>query len=50
VLHQETSSPGRVGQLLQAMGFPLDIAGRRSATGCPTRWKTIPARWCSAGR
>jgi GMP synthase (glutamine-hydrolysing) len=25
VLHQETSSPGRVGQLLQAMGFPLDI-------------------------
>lgn len=25
VLHQETSSPGRVGQLLQAMGFALDI-------------------------
>lgn len=25
VLHQETSSPGRVGQLLQADGFDLDI-------------------------
>jgi len=25
VLHQETSSPGRVGQLLQASGFDLDI-------------------------
>lgn len=25
VLHQETSSPGRVGQLLEKMGFPLDI-------------------------
>ncbi|MEO1702861.1 MAG: glutamine amidotransferase [Pseudomonadota bacterium] len=25
VLHQATSSPGRVGQLLQARGYPLDI-------------------------
>ena len=25
ILHQETSSPGRVGQLLQSMGFALDI-------------------------
>src|SRR5690606_9733959 len=25
VLHQELSSPGRVGQLLQATGFSLDI-------------------------
>jgi GMP synthase (glutamine-hydrolysing) len=25
VLHQETSSPGRVGQMLQAAGFDLDI-------------------------
>ena len=25
ILHQETSSPGRVGQLLQSMGFTLDI-------------------------
>ncbi|WP_425416645.1 glutamine amidotransferase [Oricola indica] len=25
VLHQETSSPGRVGQQLERMGFPLDI-------------------------
>lgn len=32
VLHQETSSPGRVGQALQARGFDLDI--RRPALGC----------------
>ncbi len=25
VLHQETSSPGRVGQILQQMGYPLDV-------------------------
>lgn len=31
VLHQETSSAGRVGQLLRAMGFPLDI--RRPVMG-----------------
>ncbi|MFC3072264.1 glutamine amidotransferase [Shinella pollutisoli] len=33
VLHQETSSPGRVGQMLQAMGHPLDI--RRPVLGDP---------------
>jgi GMP synthase (glutamine-hydrolysing) len=33
VLHQETSSPGRVGQVLQARGFPLDI--RRPPLGDP---------------
>ena len=31
VLHQETSSPGRVGQILQQMGYGLDI--RRPAMG-----------------
>lgn len=31
VLHQERSSPGRVGQLLEMKGFPLDI--RRPALG-----------------
>jgi len=31
VLHQETSSAGRVGQLLRTMGFPLDI--RRPVMG-----------------
>ena len=31
ILHQETSSPGRVGRLLQERGFPLDI--RRPALG-----------------
>ena len=25
VLHQETSTPGRVGQMLVKRGFPLDI-------------------------
>jgi GMP synthase (glutamine-hydrolysing) len=33
VLHQETSSPGRVGQMLQAMGHALDI--RRPVLGDP---------------
>lgn len=33
VLHQETSSPGRVGQLLRARGFGLDI--RRPVLGHP---------------
>lgn len=31
ILHQETSSPGRVGQMLQAKGFDLDI--RRPVLG-----------------
>ncbi|MFN7103257.1 MAG: glutamine amidotransferase [Pseudorhizobium sp.] len=31
VLHQETSSPGRVGQMLVEMGYPLDI--RRPVVG-----------------
>lgn len=33
VLHQERSSPGRVGQMLMEKGFPLDI--RRPALGDP---------------
>jgi GMP synthase (glutamine-hydrolysing) len=33
VLHQETSSPGRVGQILQQMGYGLDI--RRPVMGEP---------------
>lgn len=33
VLHQETSSAGRVGQLLHGLGFPLDI--RRPVLGDP---------------
>ncbi|MEN9895051.1 MAG: synthase [Pseudomonadota bacterium] len=31
ILHQETSSPGRVGRMLQDLGFPLDI--RRPVLG-----------------
>ncbi|MDO9416541.1 MAG: glutamine amidotransferase [Pararhizobium sp.] len=33
VLHQESSSPGRVGQFLHRMGFPLDV--RRPVLGDP---------------
>lgn len=33
VLHQEISTPGRVGHYLQAHGIPLDV--RRPALGCP---------------
>jgi GMP synthase (glutamine-hydrolysing) len=32
VLHQETSTPGRIGMMLQAMGYALDI--RRPSLGC----------------
>lgn len=35
VVHQETSTPGLVGQLLQQMGFVLDIR-------CPARGDTLP--------
>ncbi len=33
VLHQEHSTPGRVGRILQSMGYQLDI--RRPRFGCP---------------
>ena len=33
ILHQETSSPGRVGNALRARGYPLDI--RRPRFGDP---------------
>src|ERR1700760_2318462 len=33
VLHQETSTPGRVGNALRALGYPLDI--RRPRFGDP---------------
>ena len=33
ILHQETSTPGRVGQILRARGHRLEI--RRPALGCP---------------
>lgn len=33
VLHQEHSTPGRVGRILQSMGYELDI--RRPRFGCP---------------
>src|SRR3954466_13356102 len=33
VLHQETSTPGRVGNVLRALGYPLDI--RRPRFGDP---------------
>jgi GMP synthase (glutamine-hydrolysing) len=51
VLHQETSSPGRVGQYLVERGFHLDI--RRPPLGDPLAGdarRTTPARSCSAGR
>jgi GMP synthase (glutamine-hydrolysing) len=44
VLHQETSTPGRVGNALRALGYPLDIRRPRK------RWSGIPAPSSSAAR
>jgi GMP synthase (glutamine-hydrolysing) len=50
VLHQETSTPGRVGNALRALGFPLDI--RRPRFGDPRQklWTSMPARSSLAAR
>ena len=48
VLHQETSTPGRVGNVLRALGHRLDI--RRPRFGDPLRWMATPARSFSAAR
>jgi GMP synthase (glutamine-hydrolysing) len=44
VLHQETSTPGRVGNALRALGFPSTSAVRGSAIPCRKRWTGMPAR------
>jgi GMP synthase (glutamine-hydrolysing) len=44
VLHQETSTPGRVGNALRALGHPLDIRRRDSAMPCRRRSIGTPAR------
>ena len=44
ILHQEHSSPGRVGQALTKLGYPLDI--RRPRFGDPAAarpWTSTPA-------
>jgi GMP synthase (glutamine-hydrolysing) len=35
ILHQENSSPGRVGQALSKLGFPLDVRRPRFGDGLP---------------
>ena len=50
VLHQETSTPGRVGNALRALGHPLDIRRRGSAIPCRQRWIGMPGRSFSAAR
>ena len=50
VLHQESSSAGRVGHVLLESGFDLDIRRPPLGDRCPTRWRAMPAPWCSAGR
>lgn len=35
ILHQETSSPGRVGQALSKLGFPLDVRRPRFGDSLP---------------
>src|SRR5579859_7881810 len=35
ILHQETSTPGRIGNALRALGFPLDIRRPRFGEALP---------------
>jgi GMP synthase (glutamine-hydrolysing) len=44
VLHQEHSTAGRVGRLLQARGHALDIRKPRYGDPLPRRCATMPAR------
>jgi GMP synthase (glutamine-hydrolysing) len=50
VLHQETSTPGRVGNALRALGHKLDIRRPRFGDRCRKRWTAMPARSFSAAR
>ena len=43
VLHQEHSTPGRVGNALGAAASPSTFAARASAILCPTHWRTTSA-------
>src|SRR5579863_9645731 len=36
ILHQETSTPGRIGNALRALGYPLDIRRPRFGDALPT--------------
>ncbi len=44
VLHQETSSPGRVGNALRALGTGWISGVRGLAIRCRKRWTIMPAR------
>ena len=44
ILHQEHSTPGRVGRLLRERGHPLDIRRPRFGDPFPTRCGTTRAR------
>ena len=44
VLHQETSTPGRVGNALRALGHPLDIRRPRFGDPLPDTLVSMPAR------
>ena len=50
VLHQETSTPGRVGNALRGLGHPLDIRRPRFGDPCRKRWTTTPVPSFSAAR
>jgi GMP synthase (glutamine-hydrolysing) len=48
ILHQEHSTPGRIGQALQQLGYTLDV--RRPRFGEPLPATSIPPRSFSAVR
>ena len=44
VLHQEQSTPGRVGYALRQRGYELDIRRPRFGDPLPKPWPIMPAR------
>ena len=44
VLHQEQSTPGRVGYALRDRGYALDIRRPRFGDPYPPRWRSMPVR------
>jgi GMP synthase (glutamine-hydrolysing) len=50
VMHQETSTPGRVGHALRQRGYPLDMRRPRFGDPLPATMAGMPAPSISADR
>ena len=50
IVHQEHSTPGRIGMMLKAMGFALDIEGHLLEMLCLRQWMSMRGPSFLAGR